>query len=152
MALLLFWRAKRCAAVAKRTKRTIEADIADAVVLFQREQHGRGSSEVRVQILGDLVLVRSTGILTLTESRLSGTEEGRRLVWSARHELRHIAQPESEAIIARIVGCSILRSYGDVNVLASEQMEVYVLDGDLERRLLRQELDALSGMATKREQ
>ncbi len=133
--------------MAKRTKRTIEVEIADAVVQFQREQHGRGSTDVRVQILGDLVLVRSNGILTLTETRLAASEEGRRLVRSARHELRHITESESAELVGRISGCAVVRSYGDVCVEASEQIEVYVLDSDLERRLLRQELDTLHGLA-----
>ena len=124
--------------MAKRTKRSIEVEIADAVVQFQREQHGRGSTEVRVQILGDLVLVRSQGILTVTETRLSGSEEGRKLVRSARHELRAITLSDSEGLVARISGCAVMRSYADVHVDASEQIEVYVLDNDLERRLLRQ--------------
>ncbi len=136
--------------VSRPTKGTIEAEIANAVVRFQREQQGRGPTDVRAHLLGDLILVRCTGIFTPTEARLAVTEEGRRLIKSARQELRSINHREQEGIIADIAGCSVLRSYYDVNVEAEEQMEVFVLEANLEKRLLRQDLDRLSGLAPKR--
>jgi len=132
------------------TKGAIEAEIANAVVKFQRQQHGRGSEAVRAFLIGDLVLVRSAGIFTPTEARLAGTEEGGRLIRSARQELRAINHEEIEELVSAIVGARVLRSYADVNVRAAEQMEVYVLDADIERRLLRQEVDALSGLDPRR--
>ena len=127
----------------RRTKGTIEADIANAVVRFQREQQGRGPSDVRVHLVGDMLLIRSGGIFTPTESHLAATDEGRRLIRSARHELRGIHHAEIEQIVAEIIGCKVKRSYCDVDVLAAEQIEVYVLMTDIERQLLRQELDLL---------
>ena len=132
------------------TKGTIEAEIANAVVRFQREQQGRGPTDVRAHLLGDLILVRSSGIFTHTETRLAVTEEGRRIIKNARQELRTINRSEIEQIIADIVGCGVLRSYCDLDTRAGEQMEVYVLETDLEKRLLRQDLDHLSGLAPRR--
>lgn len=132
------------------TKGTIEAEVANAVVRFQREQQGRGPADVRAHLVGDLLLVRSSGIFTQTEAHLSATEEGRRLIKSARQELRGINRAEIESILAEIVGCRVTRSYYDVDVEAAEQIEVYVLEADVEKRLLRQDLDRLSGLAPKR--
>jgi uncharacterized protein YbcI len=132
------------------TKGTIEAEVANAVVRFHREQQGRGPADVRAHLLGDLILVQSAGILTPTEGRLAATEEGRRLIKSARQELRSINHQELEESIAGIVGCAVLRSYSDVNVEVAEQMEVFVLETDLERRLLRQDLDRLNGIAPRK--
>lgn len=137
--------------VSKLTRRTIEAQVANAFNLFQREQQGRGPADVRVYLIGDLILVRGTGIFTPTETRLALTEEGRRLIKSARQELRVIVRADLENMIARIVGCKVIRSYGDVDVEAAEQMEVFVLDADLEKRLLRQELDTLNGIGVQRD-
>jgi uncharacterized protein YbcI len=136
--------------VNRRTKGTIEAEIANAAVRFQREQQGRGPSDVHVHLIGDIVLIRCIGILTPTEVRLATTEEGRRLVRSARQELRAISRMENEALVANVVGCSVVRSYSDVDIEAGEQMEVYVLEADIERRLLRQELDMLNRLGPKR--
>lgn len=119
------------------TKGSIEAEIANAVVRFQREQQGRGAGDIRVHLLGDLVLVRCAGIFTGTEARLAATEEGRRLIKSARQELRSINRGEIEGIIAGITGSEVIRSYYDVDVAAAEQVEVYVLAADIEKQLIR---------------
>ncbi len=133
----------------KMTKGSLEADIANAAVRFHREQQGRGPSEVRAHLLGDLILVRSTGIFTPTETRLAATEEGRRIIKSARQELRSINHQELEATLAQITGCAILRSYADVNAEIGEQFEVFVLELDLERRLLRQDLEKMGKISPR---
>jgi len=137
--------------VNRPTKGTIEAEVANAVVRFQREQQGRGPTDVRAYLLGDLVLVRCGGIFTPTEARLAASEEGRRLIRSSRQELRFLVRQEIEAVIAEIVGCEVLRSYADIDVEAAEMIEVYVLELDLEKRMLRQDLDRLGGVAPKRD-
>lgn len=117
------------------TKGTIEAEIANAITRFHREQQGRGPTDVRASIVGDLVVVRCMGFLTATEARLSGTEEGRKLIRSARQELRAITHREIEETVGHITASRVLRSYCDINVEAEELMEVYVLETDMNRRL-----------------
>ena len=138
------------ARVNRPTKGSLEAEVANAIVRFHREQQGRGPTDVRAHLVGELVVVRCTGIFTPTEAKLSGTEEGRRLIRSARHEMRSISRYEIEAAVGQILGCKVLRSYCDVDVDAGEQVEVYVLDCDMERRLLRQDLDHLSDLAPRK--
>jgi len=132
--------------VNRPTNGTIEAAVSDAVVRFQREQLGRGPEQVRAHLVGDLIIVRCTGIFTQTEARLAVSEDGRKLIRSSRQELRSINHAEIEELIASITECAVVRSYGDVDVSAAELMEVYVLDIDMEKRLLRAELDNLSGL------
>lgn len=126
---------RKADAVDRPTKGSIEAEVTNAVARFQREQQGRGATEVRAHIVGDLILVRCGGIFTPTETRLAATEEGCRLIKSAREELRLISRAEIENILAGIVGCAILRSYYDVDVESAEQVEVYVLERNVERQL-----------------
>lgn len=132
------------------TKGSLEAEAANAVTRFQREQQGRGATDVRAHLLGDLIVVRCGGIFTPTEARLAATEEGRRLIKSARQELRSINRAEIERIIADILGCEVVRSYYDVDVEAAEQVEVYVLSVDVEKRLLRQDVDKLTNTGPRR--
>ena len=117
------------------TKGIIEAEIANAITRFQREQQGRGPSHVRAHLIGDMIVVRCSGILTPTEARLAESEEGVRLIRSARQELRSINKGEIEAIVGSIVGCAVLRSYCDINVKAAELIEIYVLENDTEAEL-----------------
>jgi uncharacterized protein YbcI len=93
-----------------------------------------------------MIVVRCNGIFTPIEARLSSSEEGQRLIKSSRQELRAINHTEIEMIIAEIVGCNVVRSYCDVNVEVAEQIEIYVLEIDIEKRLLRQDLDRLGGL------
>lgn len=123
--------------MSRPTKGTLEAEIANAITRFHREQQGRGPTDVRAYLIGDLVLVRCAGIFTPTEARLAVTEEGRRLIKSARQELRSIHHLEIEGIVAALVGCPVTRSYCDVNTEIGEQMEVYALEADIEKRLAR---------------
>lgn len=128
------------------TKGSVEAEVANAVTRFHREQQGRGPQDVRAHLIGDIVLVRCSGIFTPVEARLSASEDGRKLIRSARQELRAINHAEAEGLVADIVGCRVLRSYADVDVEAAEQMEVYVLAEDAEKRLLRQDPGRPGGM------
>ena len=133
------------------TKGSIEAEISNATVKLQREHLGRGATDVRAFLVGDLVIVRCTGIFTPTEARLVATDDGQRLIRQTREELRHIVREEMENSIADVTGAKVLRSYADMNVQASELIEIYVLDEDVEKKLLRQDLDRLGGiMPTKR--
>jgi uncharacterized protein YbcI len=136
--------------VARNRKGTIEEAVATAVKQFHKDQQGRGPSEVQVHLVSCLIVVRCSGILTPTEAHLSPSPDGRKLVKSARQELHQIVHKDIEGIIAGIVGCHVLRSYCDTNVLAAEQVEVYVLEHDVEKRLLRADLDQYEGAGIKR--
>jgi uncharacterized protein YbcI len=132
------------------TKGSLEADIANSLVRFQREQQGRGATEVRAHLLGDMVIVRSTGIFTPTEAHLAVSDEGRRLIKSARQELRSIHRGEVEQIVGSIAQCEVRRSYYDVDVEIAEQVEVYMLAVDVEKRLLRQDVERLNRIGSGR--
>ncbi len=132
------------------TKGGIEAEVANAVVRFQREQQGRGAADIRAYLLGDMIVVRCGSIFTATETRLVATDAGRRLIKSARQELRSINRAEIEGIVARLVGADVVRSYYDVDVDAAEQVEVYMLAHDVEKRLLRQDVERLNRLDPRR--
>ncbi len=116
------------------SKGALEAEIANVVTRFHREQQGRGPGEVRAFLVGDLILVRCTSIFTPVEAKLSASDEGRKLIKSARQELRAINHLEIEEIIAGLVGCVVLRSHCDLSVEAAEQVEVYVLEQNVEKQ------------------
>lgn len=115
------------------SKGALEAEIAGAVTRFHREQQGRGPGDVRAFIVGDMVLVRCQSIFTPVEAHLSASDEGRKLIKSARQELRSINHAEIEEIIGKIAGCAVLRSHCDLSVEAAEQVEVYVLAQNVEK-------------------
>lgn len=117
-----------------KTRGEVEAEVASATVKFQREQQGRGPTDVRAHLVGELLLVRSRGIFTPTEAHLAASDEGRKLIKSARVELRSINRGEIEAIVSDIVGALVVQSYYDLSVEAAEQVEVYVFGESVEPR------------------
>ncbi len=116
------------------SKGALEADIANAITRFHREQQGRGPGDVRAFIVGEMILVRCQSIFTPVEAKLCASDEGRKLIKSARQELRSINHSEIEAIVGALAGCEVLRSHCDLNVEAAEQVEVYVLGRNLEKQ------------------
>ena len=115
------------------SKGALEAEIANAITRFHREQQGRGPNDVRAFLVGDLILVRCQGIFTPVEAKLCASDEGRKLIKSARQELRSINHLEIETIIMELASCAVLRSHCDLSVEAAEQVEVYVLACNLEK-------------------
>jgi uncharacterized protein YbcI len=120
-----------------QTKGSLEAEVSNAIVRFQREQQGRGPADVHSHLFGETLYVRSSGIFTAIEAHLVATEEGRKLVKSARQELRSINRPDVESVVSGVLSCGVVRSYYDLDVDAGEQIEVYILDEDIDRRFSR---------------
>ena len=114
------------------TREEIEENVAHAAESFHIDQQGRPPRSIRAHLVADMVVVYSAGIYTTTEENLSATDEGRKLIKSARRELRSLTRKEIEARVAQIVGRKVLRSFWDMDVRTGEQVEVYMLDHPLE--------------------
>jgi uncharacterized protein YbcI len=121
--------------VSIRAEIPVEIEIAQAVADFQKEQQGVGAERTEAHIVGDMVIVRSIGCFTATERALCRDMDGRKLVKSARRELRSLIRKEIEARVASIVGYPVLRSFWDLDIRLGEEVEVYVLDRASDERL-----------------
>ncbi|WP_289141160.1 DUF2294 domain-containing protein [uncultured Brevibacillus sp.] len=116
-------------------KKKLEAEISEAFIKFQRELIGRGPQESKTYIVGDMVIARFKGVLTVEEKHLSSHEKGRRIVKEMRELLREMYSEESEQIVERLTGCKVLSSHSDISTKMGERIEVFVLDKDLEKLL-----------------
>jgi uncharacterized protein YbcI len=105
-----------------------ESRIAEAINRYHEDQQGCVPRSVTVRILDEIVIVHSAGIYTPTEEGLFSSDEGRKLIKSARRELRSLSRREIEAEVGRILNCRVLRSFWDLDVRAGEQIEVYMID------------------------
>ncbi len=114
------------------TNDPMERQVADAVAKYHFEQQGKAPGFVRAYLVADMVVIHSTGIYTSTEESLVASDEGRKLIKSARRELRSITRKTIEAQIAEITRCEVLRSFWDLDVRAGEQVEVYMLSRSFE--------------------
>lgn len=120
-----------------KTKGQIEAEISEAMVRLQRERTGRGPNKAHTYILEDLVIVRMQEVLTLAERQLTGIPHGQSLVKQFHQQMHEIARCELEAIIGVHTGCRVNSLHSDVSTKTGEQMAIFVLDCNLEARLMR---------------
>lgn len=105
----------------------LEQRIAEVIAKFHRDQQGHAPAECVPTLMGDMAIVVSRGIFTPTETTLSRSEEGRKLIQSARREQRALTRRDVEAEVSRVLGRRVLRSYFDLDVRVAEQIEVYML-------------------------
>ncbi len=83
-------------------KKKLEAEISETFIKFQRDLIGRGPQEAKTYIVGDMVLVRFKGVLTVEEKHLSSHDKGRRIVKEMREVLREMYSEESEEIVEKL--------------------------------------------------
>src|SRR4051812_18531999 len=114
--------------VASITKAGMEKEVARAISRFHEDQHGCRPTTTVAYLVGDMAIVRCTGCFTPTESSLASSEDGRKLVKSARRELRSLNRRDVERQVGEIVGSRVIRSFWDLDIRVGEQVEVYVLD------------------------
>ena len=76
--------------VTVKTQGEIEAAICQGISRFEQDYMGRGPKEVHAHLIGDLVLVRLTGVLTAAEQHLAKSlpaSKGRDLLKQVRPQL-----------------------------------------------------------------
>jgi uncharacterized protein YbcI len=117
------------------TKELVEVEVANAIARYHREQQGRAPGRIRATLSDNTIYILTSDIFTPKEEELHRSEDGRKLIKSARRELRSLTRDHAHAAIARVVGCAVIRSYWDLDVRVGEQMEAYVLSENLESRL-----------------
>lgn len=113
----------------------IEKKICDEFVKFQRQLVGRGPECTKAIICRDMVIIRSTGVLTKEERHVSGSRKGRALVKQLRMELRETYVEQIEKIISDIAQCKVKSSHGDISIRTGEHIEIFMLEIDLEKKL-----------------
>lgn len=118
------------AASPPRTRGEVEAAICVAVSRFQQDCMGRGPADIRTQVLGDLIVVRLYGALTLTERKLATSlddSRGRELVKQVRTHLLEAARPALQTMVERETGAKVVSLHQDLSTTTGEELIVFVL-------------------------
>ena len=112
-------------------KSRLEAEISQAIVRFEKEYMGRGPTEIRTYLLGDLVLVRLKGVLTPSELKLAetgGPNRRRYLIKRVRQELIEHGRPLLDTLIQDILGIPVVSLHTDISVKTGERIIVFSLE------------------------
>jgi len=113
-----------------RSRGEIEAAICNAMNSFEQEYFGRGPKGIHTHLIGDLLVVRLQGVLTIAEQHLVKTlppDEGRGLLKQVRRHLIETARPHLEAILLEITGSKAISMHHDISTSTGEELVLFTL-------------------------
>jgi uncharacterized protein YbcI len=113
-----------------KSKGEIEAAICDGIRQFEQEYMGRGPKEIRTHLLGDLVVVRLTGVLTAAERHMVTAippDKGRDLLKQVRTHLIETARPVMELMIEKATNVKVLSLHHDISTSTGEEVILFTL-------------------------
>ncbi len=113
-----------------KTLGEMEAAICEGISRFEQEYMGRGPKDIRAHLLGDLLVVRLQGVLTVAEQQLVKSqppEKGRDLLKEVRTHLIETARPILEAMIQEITGVKVISMHHDISTMTGEEVVLFTL-------------------------
>ncbi len=113
-----------------KTQGEIEAGICQGIASFEQEYLGRGPKNVQTHLLGDLLVVRLQGVLTVAEQQLVKTlqpEKGRDLLKQVRTQLIELARPLLCAMIKATTGVDVISLHHDISTSTGEELIIFTL-------------------------
>jgi uncharacterized protein YbcI len=114
-----------------RTQGEMEAAVSDSINRFELEYMGRGPKHIRTYLVGDLLIVRLRGVLTIAEQWLVKAHmdmNGRDLLKQIRTELIEAARPMLETLVHDQTGTNVLSLHYDISTTADEEIVLFTLD------------------------
>ena len=113
-----------------KTQGEIEAAVCEGVARFEQDYMGRGPKDIRAYLIGDLLIVRLKGVLTVAEQQLVAAlpaEKGRDLLKQVRIHLVETARPVMEAMIQEITGVKVVSLHHDISTVTGEEVVLFTL-------------------------
>ncbi len=113
-----------------KTQGEIEAAICEGMTRFEQQYMGRGPKDIHAHLIGDLLVVRVRGVLTVPEQHLVKSlpaEKGRDLLKQVRSGLIETAQPVLAAMIQEVTGVKVLSLHHDISTVTGEEIVLFTL-------------------------
>jgi uncharacterized protein YbcI len=113
-----------------KTHGEIEAAVCDGIARFEQDYMGRGPKDIHAYLIGDLLVVRLKGVLTVAEQQLVAAlpaEKGRDLLKQVRIHLIETARPTLEAMIQEVAGVKVVSLHHDISTVTGEEVVVFTL-------------------------
>jgi uncharacterized protein YbcI len=109
----------------------IEAAICEEMARFEQNYMGRGPKDIHAYLIGDLLVVRLKGVLTVAEQQLVASlpaEKGRDLLKQVRIHLVETARPVMETMIQEITGVRVVSLHHDISTVTGEEVVLFSLE------------------------
>ena len=112
-----------------KTQGQIEAAICKGIGNFEQETRGRGPKDIHAYLLGDVIVVRLLGLLTVAEQQLAKvpSEKGRDLLKQVRTHLIESAKPHLQALVQDITGVKVVSLHHDISTVTGEAFIIFTL-------------------------
>lgn len=110
------------------TKGELEDKISRAVTQWEREYLGRGSVQVKTDILRNMVIIFLKGILTPAEKKVAETQEGMLSIKKSRTELVESGKEQLKALIGELLDIPIYSFHTDLSTRTGERLMVFMLE------------------------
>lgn len=120
-----------------KTQGEIEAAICEGISRFEQDYMGRGPKAIHAHLIGDLLVVRLIGVLTVAEQQLVATlpaEKGRDLLKQVRSHLVETARPLMEEMVQEVTGAKVVSLHHDISTLTGEEVVMFTLAGSPQYR------------------
>jgi uncharacterized protein YbcI len=108
----------------------IEAAVCEAIARFEQSYMGRGPKDIHAYLIGDLLVVRLKGVLTVAEQQLVTSlpsDKGRDLLKEVRVHLVETARPVMEKLIHEITGVAVVSLHHDISTVTGEEVVLFTL-------------------------
>jgi uncharacterized protein YbcI len=108
----------------------IEAAICAGISRFEQDYMGRGPKDIHAYLIGDFLIVRLKGVLTVAEQQLVATlpaEKGRDLLKQVRVHLVETARPTMVAMIQEVTGVEVVSLHHDISTVTGEEVLIFTL-------------------------
>jgi len=115
-----------------KTQGEIEAAICEGISQFELDYMGRGPKAIHAHLIGDLLVVRLTGVLTVAEQQLVGAlpaDKGRDLLKQVRSHLVETARLILEEMVQEVTSTKVVSLHHDISTLTGEEIVVFTLTG-----------------------
>ena len=113
-----------------KTQGEIEAAICEGISRFEQEYMGRGPKDIHAHLIGDLLLVRLRGVLTVAEQQLVKTlsaDKGRGLLKQVRAQFMETARPALETMVRDLTGVQVVSLHHDISTVIGEEIVLFIL-------------------------
>jgi len=113
-----------------KTQGEIEAAISEGISRFEQDYMGRGPKDIHAHLIGDMILVRLQGVLTVAEQQLVASlpaEKGRDLLKEVRVHLLETARPIMETMVHQATGIKVVSLHHDISTTTGEEVILFTL-------------------------
>ena len=113
-----------------KTHGEIEAAVCEGISRFEQDYMGRGPKDIHAYLIGDLLVVRLKGVLTVAEQQLVAlllAEKGRDLLKQVRIHLVETARPILEEMIQNVTGIRVVSLHHDISTVTGEEVVLFTL-------------------------